>query len=126
LKTDEGHDVVGEILTRDAQAFLAELHHRFESRRRALLKRRDVVQAEIARGKLPDFLPETESVRRADWKVAPIPNDLLDRRVEITGPTHPRKMVLGALNSGANCFMADFEDARTLLLTESLLFRPCT
>ena len=69
-------------------------------------------QKAIDAGELPNFLPETESIRKADWKVAPIPADLMDRRVEITGPVD-RKMVINALNSGANVFMADFEDSNS-------------
>ena len=101
-----------EILTFDALSFLAKLHRSFETRRRELLERRAVRQKELDAGKLPDFLPETRSVREADWRVAPAPADLQDRRVEITGPTD-RKMVINALNSGANMFMADFEDSST-------------
>lgn len=102
----------GEILTADALKFLAQLHRRFETRRRELLDRRAARQHEIDSGKLPDFLPETAEIRKASWKVAPIPEDLLDRRVEITGPVD-RKMVINALNSGANVYMADFEDSHT-------------
>ena len=69
-------------------------------------------QQEIDAGQLPDFLPETAHIREGDWTVAPIPNDLLDRRVEITGPVD-RKMIINALNSGANVFMADFEDSNS-------------
>src|SRR6201999_4570393 len=92
--------------------FLAHLSHEFEGRRRELLEKRKARQAEIDAGKFPDFLPETESIRKGDWTVAPIPDDLQDRRVEITGPVD-RKMVINALNSGANVFMADFEDANS-------------
>jgi malate synthase len=101
-----------EILTRDAIEFLAELARKFEDRRRELLEQRVARQQEIAKGRLPDFLPETKEIREGDWTVAPIPNDLQDRRVEITGPVE-RKMVINALNSGANVFMADFEDSNT-------------
>jgi malate synthase len=101
-----------EILTFDALSFLAKLHRSFETRRRELLERRAVRQKKLDAGKLPDFLPETRSVREANWRVAPAPADLQDRRVEITGPTD-RKMVINALNSGANTFMADFEDSST-------------
>jgi malate synthase len=100
------------ILTADARAFLLKLAARFEPRRRELLARRQTVQQEIDHGKLPDFLPETAEIRRREWKVAPIPKDLLDRRVEITGPVD-RKMIINALNSGANVYMADFEDSNT-------------
>ncbi len=99
-----------EVLTPEALALVATLHRAFEPRRRELLARRAEVQARLDAGWLPDFLPETRDVREGDWKVAPIPADLLDRRVEITGPVD-RKMVINALNSGAKMFMADFEDA---------------
>jgi malate synthase len=101
-----------EILTDDALSFLAQLHRSFDARRRDLLAARAIRQKEIDRGTLPDFLPETRAIREADWRVAPVPADLQDRRVEITGPTD-RKMVINALNSGANVFMADFEDSST-------------
>jgi malate synthase len=101
-----------EILTPDATAFVSKLAEKFECSRQELLARRRVVQQEIEAGKMPDFLPETASVRRSDWKIAPIPKDLLDRRVEITGPVD-RKMLINALNSGANVFMADFEDSNS-------------
>jgi malate synthase len=101
-----------EILTPDALRFLAELARRFEPRRRELLARREQRQLEIDDGKLPGFLPQTADIRRADWRVAPIPPELQDRRVEITGPVD-RKMIINALNSGANVFMADFEDSHS-------------
>jgi malate synthase len=100
------------ILSAEALAFLAKLHRGFNARRLELLARRAQRQQEIDAGKLPDFLPETQAIREADWQVAPVPKDLQDRRVEITGPTD-RKMVINALNSGANMFMADFEDSST-------------
>ncbi|HMD17487.1 MAG TPA: malate synthase A [Terriglobales bacterium] len=100
------------VLTADARAFLLKLAARFEPRRQELLARRQTVQQEIDHGKLPDFLPETAEIRQSEWKVAPIPKDLLDRRVEITGPVD-RKMIINALNSGANVYMADFEDSNT-------------
>ena len=100
------------ILTSDAQAFLLKLAAAFEPRRQQLLARRRTVQQEIDNGKLPDFLPETAGIRQGEWKVAPIPKDLRDRRVEITGPVD-RKMIINALNSGANVFMADFEDSNS-------------
>ena len=99
-----------EILSAEALGFLADLHRRFNRRRLELLTRRMGRQEDFDAGKLPDFLPETKLVRDGDWKVAPIPSDLLDRRVEITGPVD-RKMIVNALNSGAKVFMADFEDA---------------
>jgi malate synthase len=101
-----------ELLTPNATAFLLALADKFESRRQELLARRRIVQQEIDAGKMPDFLPETAAIRESDWRVAPIPKDLLDRRVEITGPVD-RKMIINALNSGANVFMADFEDSNS-------------
>ncbi len=98
------------ILTPSAVEFVALLERRFGSRRRALLDRRREVQAHLDAGWKPDFLPETTEIRRGSWMAAPIPADLQDRRVEITGPVD-RKMVINALNSGANVFMADFEDS---------------
>src|ERR1700758_5002784 len=99
-----------DVLGAGARDFLAALAQRFEPRRRELLERRRVRQAGVDRGHLPDFLPETTQLREGAWTVAPIPPDLRDRRVEITGPVD-RKMVINGLNSGANVFMADFEDA---------------
>src|SRR3989440_5749085 len=101
-----------EILTPEAMAFVATLVRTFSGRREELLQRRVQRQAEIDAGKMPDFLPETERIRQGSWTVAPIPDDLQDRRVEITGPVD-RKMVINALNSGAKVFMADFEDAHS-------------
>src|SRR6516225_5292004 len=101
-----------QVLSPEALAFITELHRRFDGRRRELLDRRVRRQAEIDSGVMPDFLAETEAIRKAEWTVAPIPTDLQDRRVEITGPVD-RKMVINALNSGAKVFMADFEDANT-------------
>ncbi|NGP54723.1 malate synthase A [Thioalkalivibrio sp. XN8] len=100
------------ILSPDAMAFLAELAARFGPRVEELLARRSARQAEIDRGQLPDFLPETADIRMGDWRVGEIPADLQDRRVEITGPVD-RKMIINALNSGAKVFMADFEDSMT-------------
>jgi len=99
-----------EILTPEALAFVAELHRKFGVRRKELLAARAVRQREFDAGKLPDFLPQTRQVRENEWRVAPQPKDMQDRRVEITGPTD-RKMVINALNCGASTFMADFEDA---------------
>src|SRR6267142_6438169 len=99
-----------EILTEGALDFIADLHRRFDPQRQDLLARRAGRQKEFDRGKLPDFLPDTQKTREQEWRVAPQPKDLLDRRVELTGPTD-RKMVINALNSGASTFMADFEDA---------------
>jgi malate synthase len=100
------------VLTPDALNFVASLHRRFEAERWALLARRAARQKDFDAGLLPDFLPETASIRAGDWKVAPIPHDLQDRRVEITGPTD-RKMMINALNSGARVFMADLEDSNS-------------
>ncbi|HSF47941.1 MAG TPA: malate synthase A, partial [Burkholderiales bacterium] len=99
-----------DVLTEDALGFVAQLARKFESRRQQLIERRAARQTEFDAGKMPDFLPETASVRDEAWSVAPQAKDLQDRRVEITGPTD-RKMIINALNSGANVFMADFEDA---------------
>ncbi|MCU0534951.1 MAG: malate synthase A [Hydrococcus sp. Prado102] len=101
-----------EILTPEALDFLAMLQRRFGSQRENLLKLRETIQQEIDAGQLPDFPAETAAIRNSDWKIAAIPQDLLDRRVEITGPTD-RKMVINALNCGANAFMADFEDSNS-------------
>jgi malate synthase len=101
-----------EILTAEAMQFLASLADNFEARRQDLLARRRVRQADVDAGKFPDFLPETADIRAQEWTVAPIPADLNDRRVEITGPVD-RKMIINALNCGANVFMADFEDANS-------------
>lgn len=99
-----------EILTPEAMSFVATLARAFEGRREELLAKREQRQTELDAGKKPDFLPETEHIRQGTWTVAPIPADLQDRRVEITGPVE-RKMVINALNSGAKMFMADFEDS---------------
>ncbi len=101
-----------EILTPDALAFVAKLQRTFGPPRVEALARRQETQAALDRGEMLDFLPETKEIRDADWTCAPIPPDLRDRRVEITGPTD-RKMVINALNSGAKMFMADFEDANS-------------
>ncbi len=100
------------ILSRAALDFIVELQRKFGARIEQLLAKRQDVQARLDRGEKPDFLPETAKVRAGDWTVAPIPPDLQDRRVEITGPVD-RKMVINALNSGASVFMADFEDANS-------------
>ncbi len=99
-----------DILTPEALSFVADLHRKFDARRRELLARRAERQKLFDAGRLPHFLTETKAVRDGDWTVAPIPADLQDRRVEITGPVD-RKMIVNALNSGAKVFMADFEDA---------------
>jgi malate synthase len=100
-----------QILTPEAIEFLAALHHQFEGSRSQLLQERVRRQEQFDRGILPEFLPQTEHIRQSRWTVAPIAADLFDRRVEITGPASDRKMVINALNSGANVFMADFEDS---------------
>ncbi|HEY9713728.1 MAG TPA: malate synthase A, partial [Chroococcales cyanobacterium] len=117
MKTLEKIEIVGsmnedyaQILSSEALAFILSLHEKFNSERESLLERRKVRQAEIDKGQFPTFLAETKSVRDGDWKVAETPADLLDRRVEITGPVE-QKMMINALNSGAKVFMADFEDA---------------
>ena len=101
-----------EILTADAQDFVAILARKFGARVLDLLERRERRQRDLDAGALPDFLPETRSIRTSAWRIAGIPPDLLDRRVEITGPTE-RKMIINALNSGAKMFMADCEDSLT-------------
>jgi malate synthase len=100
------------VLTRDALQFLADLHRRFNARRLELLGAQKERQKRLDAGERPDFLAETKHIRESEWTVAPIPKDLLDRRVEITGPVD-RKMIINALNSGAKVFMADFEDSNT-------------
>jgi len=99
-----------EILTPEALNFVEQLERRFGQRRRELLEAREQRQEEINAGKLPEFLADTKHIRESEWTIAPLPDDLKDRRVEITGPTD-RKMVINALNSGAKVFMADCEDA---------------
>ena len=100
------------VLTKEAVEFLADLQRRFGARREELLALRGERQKRLDAGEKPDFLPDTKKIRDSDWTVAPLPKDILDRRVEITGPVD-RKMIINALNCGANVFMADFEDAST-------------
>jgi malate synthase len=100
------------ILTPGALDFIARLARTFEPQRRVLLDKRIERQAELDAGKLPDFLPETAAIRKGAWIVDPVPAELQDRRVEITGPVD-RKMIINALNSGASVFMADFEDSHS-------------
>lgn len=100
------------ILTREALAFLTELHRRFNQARKIVLLERATIQHQINHGWKPGFLPETTNIRLSNWSIAPVPADLQNRRVEITGPVE-RKMIINALNSGANIFMADFEDSHT-------------
>src|ERR1700675_4281646 len=102
----------GEILSPPAVAFAARLQREFGSRRDELLARREARQRAFDAGEPPAFLDETRSIREASWVCAAVPDDLQDRRVEITGPVD-RKMIINALNSGASVFMADFEDANT-------------
>src|SRR6187200_3156369 len=108
---------VDDVLTTDAVSFLTDLAREFRERRRELLARRAVrlrrlTGGALASGELPDFLPDTAGVRGGEWRIAPFPEKIADRRVEITGPVD-RKMVINALNSGAKVFMADFEDANS-------------
>src|SRR5262245_29411410 len=119
MKFADGVEILGdittaynEILTQEALRFLASLARRFELTRAERLAARVNKQAELDAGATPDFPAETADVRAKAWTVAPIPKDLEDRRVEITGPVD-RKMVINALNSGANVFMADFEDSNS-------------
>ena len=101
-----------DILTPEALKFISILQNKFNGRRKELLEKRIMKQEEINSGKMPDFPEETKTIRESDWKVAEIPEDLKDRRVEITGPVD-RKMIINAMNSGANVFMADFEDSNS-------------
>ncbi|HXG32096.1 MAG TPA: malate synthase A [Bryobacteraceae bacterium] len=105
-------EAAAEILSPEALGFVAALSRRFERTRRELLAARAERQQRLDAGELPDFLPQTKEIREAEWTVAPIPHDLLDRRVEITGPVD-RKMIINALNSGASVYMADFEDSNS-------------
>src|SRR5579864_8277267 len=109
---DRFEEAQATVLTADACAFLTKLARTFEGRRQELLEARLRRQCEIDNGRMPDFLPETAHIRDSVWKAAPIPPALLDRRVEITGPVD-RKMIINAMNSGANVFMADFEDSNS-------------
>src|ERR1700744_2913161 len=101
-----------EILTPEAVAFVVGLQRTFNEQRKELLEARAARQKRLDAGERPDFLKETRHIRESEWTVAPLPADLLDRRVEITGPVD-RKMIVNALNSGAKVFMADFEDAES-------------
>lgn len=108
-----GHDSqTAQILTPEALRFVVDLERRFGPRRRQLLAARAERQKRLDASERPDFLPQTAEIRKREWTVSPLPADLLDRRVEITGPVD-RKMIINALNSGASCFMADFEDSNT-------------
>ncbi len=117
MSTIQGVEITGaqspaveQVLTPEALAFVVRLHREFNSTRTALLKRREERQQRLDAGERPDFLVETKEIRESDWQVAPAPADLLDRRVEITGPVE-RKMMINALNSGAKIFMSDLEDS---------------
>src|SRR4249920_3226560 len=103
---------INDVLTDEARSFLADLQRTFGARRVELLARREDRLERLHGGELPDFLPETAEIRTGDWRVAPTPDEIADRRVEITGPVD-RKMVINALNSGAKVFMADFEDSNS-------------
>ncbi len=108
-----GLDGAESILTTEALEFVTDLHGRFNKKRLELIDARKIVQQNIKAGILPDFLPETKEIRRSNWKIWPIPQQLLDRRVEITGPASSPKLVIKAHNSGANVFMADAEDSES-------------
>ncbi|MBB3226344.1 malate synthase [Luteibacter sp. Sphag1AF] len=114
-----GRDTYADILSPAALAFIGALHRRFDTRRRQLLSEREARQAAWDSGALPDFRADTVDIREGQWKVAPIPEALQDRRVEITGPVE-RKMIINALNSGARVFMADFEDSSAPTWTNQL------
>ena len=101
------------VLTPEALDLVVALEREFRDRREELLLARAARQKWIEGGELPDFLESTRSIREGDWRVAPVPADLRDRRVEITGPAGDRKMVINAFNSGARIYMADFEDANS-------------
>jgi len=105
-------DSYKDILTNDALCFVEKLEQKFRQERKQLLDNRRTIQSDIDLGNYPDFLSETEHIRNGDWKISPMPQDLVDRRVEITGPVE-RKMVINALNSGVKVFMADFEDSNS-------------
>ncbi len=110
VRGDVSAEHAARVLTPEATAFVAKLHRAFGARREELLAHRRERQARLDAGERPGFLPETRHIREGDWKVAPTPADMQDRRCEITGPTD-RKMVINAMNSGARVFMTDFEDA---------------
>ncbi len=118
VKGDAGA-VQAAVLTPEALAFIVDLERRFGAERRRLLGLREERQARLDAGEKPDFLTETRTIRESEWQIAPLPDDLLDRRVEITGPVD-RKMIINALNSGAKVFMADFEDSNTPSWTNQL------
>ena len=105
-------DSFAEILTDEALQFVVRLHRNFNPTRLELLENRQTRQAELDAGNRPNFLADTEAIRSRNWKITPVPADLQDRRVEITGPVD-RKMIINALNSGVKVFMADFEDSNS-------------
>jgi malate synthase len=109
-----------DILTRDALAFVARLSRNFSGTREELVSSRILRQKEIDLGTMPDFPPETESIRTGHWTISPVPADLQDRRVEITGPSGDTKMVINALNSGASVYMSDFEDSQSPTWQETI------
>ncbi|MDN7805356.1 malate synthase A [Burkholderia gladioli] len=126
LKLPQGMAITGEIrpgydaiLTPEALELVARLHRAFEPRRQELLKLRAERTRRLDAGERPDFLADTQAVREGDWKVAPLPADLQCRRVEITGPVE-RKMIINALNSGADSYMTDFEDSNAPVWTNQL------
>ena len=102
-----------EIISDNALQFVKEIHEKFNSKRLELLNERKKRQKAIDGGDKLDFLDETKKIRDSDWKIKNIPQDLLKRQVEITGPPVPKKMFVSALNSGADCYMTDFEDSLT-------------
>ena len=110
-----------EILTPDALAFVADLAREFEQSRKSLMRARQERQSEIEAGRKPTFLAETRNVRESNWRVQPAPRDLRDRRVELTGPSSNRRMVINALNSGAQVYMTDFEDAHSPGWTQTMM-----
>lgn len=116
----EMNNVYGEILAPDAVKFVATLQREFNPTRESLLEKRVQRQREIDQGKLPDFLRETNYLRTCYWKVEPVPKEIERRRVEITGPASDRKMVINALNSGADCYMTDFEDSHAPMWAETI------
>ncbi|WP_035186584.1 malate synthase A [Alteribacter aurantiacus] len=119
--TRSTNDVYNHILTKEALSFLLKLHNKFEQDRQPVLKQREQRQNRIDKGELPDFLQETAELRDSEWKVDDVPGPLQDRRVEITGPSGNKKMVINALNSGARVFMADLEDANAPTWENQLL-----
>ena len=104
--TGKMHPGFDNILTEEAQNFILKLHQKFGGTRTSLLEKREEIHSKILSGEMPRFLKETESVRNGDWQADPVPEDLQDRRCEITGPAEA-KMMINALNSGATIFMAD-------------------